>query len=387
MPDVFLSYSRHDSEAMRGLCTDLVSHGYDVWTDQTGLRAGSERWQREIASQIEKAKCVVVLLSPEAKESRWVGREITYAQEFEVPIIPLMLRGDNKASVPITLVDVNWIDMRETYDLAKLLDELDFYVSGETSGQNHMRCNLSTDRTYVDRAWVESKRAYARQAVEKHGYPGYFEAHLSLAPPKPVLSHARLYDLAKQSQVNTFGWPLALVMEREGARPRPVPDGIDAEVAPQDHDSYDYWSINLSGDVYLLTSLFEDRHSRANPGTVLFFNTQISRVTELLQYCEKFYAQVAVADSRHISISLAYGGLHGRILGTSNPNRIWHPRSQIREDEYCVTQECSLSLVRSGKSELVRSLLHDLFILFDFAELPDSVYEGIVSDFLQGKVT
>ena len=73
MPDVFLSYSRKDVDYMHRLRDDLVGAGLDVWTDESGLEPGSRRWTSLIEEALEQAQCMVVVLSPDAKESQWVG--------------------------------------------------------------------------------------------------------------------------------------------------------------------------------------------------------------------------------------------------------------------------------------------------------------------------
>src|SRR5579864_2653601 len=85
---VFISYSRADQELMRRLREDLAKAGVEVWTDEQGLEPGTPGWDTAIASAIESAACIVVLLSPDSKQSVWVGRELGYAEEHKARIIP-----------------------------------------------------------------------------------------------------------------------------------------------------------------------------------------------------------------------------------------------------------------------------------------------------------
>lgn len=118
MPHVFLSYSRKDTKDMQRLHADLRSAGLDVWVDDTGLEPGTPVWQTEIASALEKAAAVVVVLSPAAKISEWVMRELQYAETFGVRIFPILLRGDERASIPINLINAQWTDARPDYPQA-----------------------------------------------------------------------------------------------------------------------------------------------------------------------------------------------------------------------------------------------------------------------------
>ena len=63
MADIFLSYSRKDSEVMKQVNQHLTSRGFSVWTDE-GLSVGTPDWQAAIEVEIEKAKGFVVILSP-----------------------------------------------------------------------------------------------------------------------------------------------------------------------------------------------------------------------------------------------------------------------------------------------------------------------------------
>ena len=80
--DVFLSYSRKDSVAMRQVQEVLRAAGLAVWTDE-GLESGTQSWRSAIEEAIEQASALVVLLSPNAKASRWVDNEVGYAQTHE----------------------------------------------------------------------------------------------------------------------------------------------------------------------------------------------------------------------------------------------------------------------------------------------------------------
>jgi hypothetical protein len=77
--DVFLSYSRTDGAIMRRVSDDLRKHGFLVWNDEA-LEPGTPSWKDAIEAAIEGAKTVVAMLSPEAKKSEWIERELDYAR-------------------------------------------------------------------------------------------------------------------------------------------------------------------------------------------------------------------------------------------------------------------------------------------------------------------
>jgi formylglycine-generating enzyme required for sulfatase activity len=110
--DVFLSYTRKDAEAMRRVQEGLRAAGLSVWTDE-GLEAGTKSWRAAIEEAVKQAPVMVVLLSPDAKASQWVENETGYAQTLKKPVLPILIAGDTDISIPISLINVQWVDGRK----------------------------------------------------------------------------------------------------------------------------------------------------------------------------------------------------------------------------------------------------------------------------------
>ena len=88
---VFVSYSRRDSAYVRKLVAFLRKHEFDVWYDDQ-IPTG-ERWARTIQTQIDGCAAFVLVMSPDAEESEWVGEEIDRAKAKGRTILPLLLKG------------------------------------------------------------------------------------------------------------------------------------------------------------------------------------------------------------------------------------------------------------------------------------------------------
>lgn len=114
--DIFMSYSRKDRDIMQRISNDLGINGITVWTDEN-LTPGTPLWRQAIETAIESAGCVIVILSPDAKQSPWVQRELDYASTQDKPIIPLLVGGDQRNAIPLTLISAQWADLRENYDV------------------------------------------------------------------------------------------------------------------------------------------------------------------------------------------------------------------------------------------------------------------------------
>jgi formylglycine-generating enzyme required for sulfatase activity len=96
MSHVFISYSRHDSEYVEKLVEKLRTEGFTVWFDkQTDY---GEEWWRSIVRAIRDCGALIVVMSPASGESRWVEREMIYADNQRKRIFPLLLEGDLDSS-------------------------------------------------------------------------------------------------------------------------------------------------------------------------------------------------------------------------------------------------------------------------------------------------
>jgi hypothetical protein len=82
------------------------------------------------------------------------------------------------------------------------------------------------------------------------------EIRASLMGPVRSFSHLQLDAAARAAPISTFGWPIAAYLaNRDDFRPRPIADGLVAEIAVGHRDTYDYWSLRRNGDFYFLGSL------------------------------------------------------------------------------------------------------------------------------------
>jgi hypothetical protein len=153
MAEIFLSYSRRNEDFMLRLKDDLRQEGFSVWVDQTGLKRGSPGWQIKIEEEIERAGCLVVVLSPEAKKSEWVRDEIAYAKAFKRPILAVLAKGNKQTAVPINLIVTDWFDARRRY--SRMLVELATTIQGYLRGGSPRRAVPTTSSPEVRRRKVE----------------------------------------------------------------------------------------------------------------------------------------------------------------------------------------------------------------------------------------
>jgi WD40 repeat protein len=110
-PDVFLSYSRKDSDFARRLGEALAARDKEVWADWEDIPATAE-WRGEIASGIDAADSFAFVISPHSIRSEECGKELAHALEHGKRIVPLLYRDANGLPVPPELASRNWIFFR-----------------------------------------------------------------------------------------------------------------------------------------------------------------------------------------------------------------------------------------------------------------------------------
>ena len=115
--------------------------------------------------------------------------------------------------------------------------------------------------------------------------------------------------------------------------------------------------------------------------------TRLVRVTEAILYLLRLYSHLGVDRAAMMSIRVRQGGLRGRTLTASSPNRDLHQIYTSKEDVSESQIEGPLDEFEDGLVTKVKDLLGPLFVLFDFFELSNDVYDDIVSRFVAGEVT
>jgi hypothetical protein len=102
----FISYSHEDRDFASKLADRLSAGGVDVWRDERGIDAGSD-WADEIEDALTECSSVIVILSPAARQSRWVKNEITYACQKKKEVIPVIARA---CPIPLQLITMQAVD-------------------------------------------------------------------------------------------------------------------------------------------------------------------------------------------------------------------------------------------------------------------------------------
>ncbi|MBI5959253.1 MAG: SUMF1/EgtB/PvdO family nonheme iron enzyme [Chloroflexi bacterium] len=167
---VFLSYSRADTEMMQRVKRDLEAEGLSVWIDQ-GIEPGTPDWQRSIETAIDNVRCLLVIFSPDSKQSRWVRAEMSYAEAQQRMLFYILARGDEKTAAPFGYTNVQWVDLRDpalyANRMRQLVEAICAHMGIESLSQRRARERQEIERAAEDKARQEVDALRRQSWIDK----------------------------------------------------------------------------------------------------------------------------------------------------------------------------------------------------------------------------
>jgi WD40 repeat protein len=119
MSDVFISYSRKDSEFVKKLFEDIKDTGKEVWADFEDIPKAADWWE-EIKAGINAADTFIFVISPDSVQSDICHQEIDHALAMNKRFLPILHReiteDADKAKIHGAVSSHNWIFFREGDD-------------------------------------------------------------------------------------------------------------------------------------------------------------------------------------------------------------------------------------------------------------------------------
>ena len=123
MADVFVSYSRRDSEFVRRLVESVAERGKQAWLDTEGIADG-EVFPEAIKRAIEGSDAFLFVITPAAVKSAYCEQEVEYAREMQKRIVPVLRNKVPDAELPPEIRDRNWIPFTDDADYDASLNRL-----------------------------------------------------------------------------------------------------------------------------------------------------------------------------------------------------------------------------------------------------------------------
>jgi hypothetical protein len=172
---VFLSYSRREESAVCAVRQLLEKTNLPLWIDTESLVPGTPNWESAIRGAIRSAFCVVLLCSPDARESPFVQAELALAQHYKIPIIPVWINGTSWIeSTPLSLSQTQYIDLR-TNLVPSVLDLLQTRISSIIT--RRMPKHAVIDDCFA--GWYDHSLPY-----HAYGFPTYISIVLDQRPSR-----------------------------------------------------------------------------------------------------------------------------------------------------------------------------------------------------------
>ncbi len=125
--DVFISYSRRNSDFVHQLHDELAARDHSIWVDFEDIPLTAD-WWAEIVAGIEAANDFIFVITPDSVRSEICRREIDHAVSRNKRLVPVLhievTEEADKEKIHPAIGAANWIFFRETDDHDEALDKL-----------------------------------------------------------------------------------------------------------------------------------------------------------------------------------------------------------------------------------------------------------------------
>ncbi len=110
----FISYSRNDRVFVDRLIRDLQAHGITVWIDKRGLKPGTRNWEQALRDAISQSRAILLVASPDSRQSNYVQDELAIAEMSGRPVIPIWAAGKHWMDcIPLGMGKIQFVDLRD----------------------------------------------------------------------------------------------------------------------------------------------------------------------------------------------------------------------------------------------------------------------------------
>lgn len=176
--DIFVSYSRNDSDIVKRFVNRFEMEGLRVWVDREGIETG-DAFKQVIVKAIKESSILVFFSSKNSNASPWTAKEIGLAVNHGKPIIPVKI--DNSMfneEVEFDLIGLDYIDYTNPATQGSMMEKLvrsvkrKQYMSSSNSFSSswHNKSDAGTESGRKP-SWTTQGASYwtPAQAPEKNG--------------------------------------------------------------------------------------------------------------------------------------------------------------------------------------------------------------------------
>lgn len=142
--DIFISYSRHDTDIVNKIVSILEHEGFKIWIDKNGIESG-DAFKHVIVKAIEQSSCVLFFSSIASNNSKWTAKEIGVAVYENKCIIPIIIDNSKyNPEVKFDLINLDYIDFSDIRHWSESQKRL---LNTLKSKCNKMVESINTDNT------------------------------------------------------------------------------------------------------------------------------------------------------------------------------------------------------------------------------------------------
>jgi hypothetical protein len=123
MNQLFISYSRKDTEFARRLTESFAAQNMEAWVDWQDIPPSVD-WFKEIEKGIEETDVFIFIISPDSVQSKVCAEEVAHAIKNGKRIAPVVCRDIDMGEAPDTVKHLNWIFARTQDDFQVSFDKL-----------------------------------------------------------------------------------------------------------------------------------------------------------------------------------------------------------------------------------------------------------------------
>jgi len=128
---IFVSYRREDMSRIAAVLDSIGGWGFRVWYDKKGI-PGSAKFDALIEERVAGCTLCLVFISNAAVESKWVQREVKFADHCEKPILVIMLEEAKLAhGLNMLLSQRQMLDASEPTFLTELRRAIEYATTNE----------------------------------------------------------------------------------------------------------------------------------------------------------------------------------------------------------------------------------------------------------------
>lgn len=150
-PYIFISYSHKDSDRVWPIIDRMLKDGYRVWYDE-GIDPGTE-WNKIIAAKLNQCSRFIVFLTKNSIQSKFVRREINFADRKDKPILQIYLEDLTLSEdMELTLDDYQAIFWHAYPTRSEAFDKL---YETDNMEQCHAGSAVEQDLTDAERRYRE----------------------------------------------------------------------------------------------------------------------------------------------------------------------------------------------------------------------------------------